>query len=767
MFTVDKAEGNVTIHPLFSKAQYNVDYKLTIGELTPMSGHPDTMDLQTYLKAVHEKIKEVYPRVDIEHRILGSFYVICKEPKVHTLELGVTGNMLSSIVLTLLKTSLMLESEIKQHKNNLKAAAKLSNTYAGADNLFVIEDKSYKLAVVNDVIHQMQTLAKDEADYILLCENNANLTLITRCYSNILYKPYDNKPTNKFLRWQYKSLAINQHIEDEVTLSDEYLLKANAYYNNRTYDYKTGCIKLFKTKADGTVKTKKAKFNLKLLYPTLRADIASLKPLVRDFKHRGIVFDWPYVDATWRRFNQIKADLMFLGYSEGAATKFINGAAFKNKPIVKCEITNQLMPELFAMPLKRLGSNTIITANAYFVMSHNNTQCRETGNYIVRYKPSDNGKHWYEVNTLTGYQKHQTSLCVHNKNALDLLTPMTTKGENVKPYSDDKGYRPTPYMGVELEVERKMTGDAPLRGGLMPIPAIVKVTECDKEINEKVLDLLGRDFVIIKHDGTLGGEYPFEIVTAPATLAVQKERWKPFMTNKETKEQLQSYASGRCGMHVHISRDSFTGLHLAKFMRLINCRENHGFITRLAQRPNNRYATYRTNASIMESANLILDTRGAGGHYQAVNTSNRTTVEVRIFRGNLAKSQFYKNLEFVHAVWSYTLTASMAQLDYKSFLFWLFDNNNNHHKQYANLEKWLVAADYGMPDSITPKLPVVHRDLSAEEKAAAVTLRKTLKAKYSDKQKVIDAAKKRIDRSFLKKKSKIPMETPEELMQSA
>lgn len=783
MFTVNEDAGMITIHPLFGgKSPYDLDYQIPIKQLTPDIRYSNAEGLQGYLKALHARVKEMFPMMDMEHRILSAFHAVCKEPKPHVMELGLTEDMLATMILGLLKTMQTLELELKQHKIRLVSFATTNDTYNGADSLFTVEDKNYKLASLKDVVFQLKALLSGEAEHVLLAENAGTVSMINRCYTNILYKPNEQKPTNKFLRWQYKSLAINQHIEDVVTLADTYKRKMDDCYGERQYNYKTGCLKIFKHKADGSIKKKKAAFNIKTLYPNLRADIRALKPVASDMmaRHTGPnYFDWPYVDAVWRRFNAVKVELMLLGYTEGAATKFINGVAFKNKAIVKCEITKQLMPEVFAMPLKPLGSNTIIKANAYFVLSHNNTNDRGTGDRLTRYKPSDNGKHWYEVSTLTGYQKHQTSLCVHNKNALDLLTPMTAKGENVKPYSDDKGYRPTPYMGVELEVERKGTGQQEpdyqvirdLEGNFrrIPIPGamVTAVKECDKEINEKVLDLLGRDFVIIKHDGTLGGEYPFEIVTAPATLAVQKERWKPFMTNKETKEQLQSYASGHCGMHVHISRDSFTGLHLAKFMRLINCRENATFITKIAQRANNRYATYRPNASIMESANLILDNRGGGGHYQAVNTSNLKTVEVRIFRGNLAKGQFYKNLEFVHAVWSYTLTASMTQLDYKSFLFWLFDTKNNHHKQYVNLEKWLVAAGFSMPDSAVPKLPVVHRDLPPEEKAKLILLRKTIKSKYRDKQKTIALAKKRIDRSFLKKKSKIPMETAQELMQSA
>jgi hypothetical protein len=198
---------------------------------------------------------------------------------------------------------------------------------------------------------------------------------------------------------------------------------------------------------------------------------------------------------------------------------------------------------------------------------------------------------------------------------------------------------------------------------------------------------------MFKRDGSLQGHLPFEIVSAPATLEYHQERWTAFLEDKKYKPMLQSYTSGRCGMHVHISRDSFNGLHLAKFMRFMNLKDNHSFVTKVAQRASNRYSLYAEKSlkSHLEEIHGIPHVGRDEARRVAVNCTNSNTVEVRIFRGNLSKVGFFKNLEFVHAVWEFTKDAPITELNYKNFIFWLFDSRNDT-KFYKHLKVWLVSA---------------------------------------------------------------------------
>ena len=58
-------------------------------------------------------------------------------------------------------------------------------------------------------------------------------------------------------------------------------------------------------------------------------------------------------------------------------------------------------------------------------------------------------------------------------------------------------------------------------------------------------------FALCKHDGSL--ENGFEIVTAPATLSVHKDRWAKFC-EKNYADSLSSWNTATCGMHVHVGQ---------------------------------------------------------------------------------------------------------------------------------------------------------------------------------------------------------------------
>ena len=75
-----------------------------------------------------------------------------------------------------------------------------------------------------------------------------------------------------------------------------------------------------------------------------------------------------------------------------------------------------------------------------------------------------------------------------------------------------------------------------------------------EEIGDQIKNYFG-EFVVFKHDGSILGrdrnfEQGWEIVTAPASLAVQRKRWEGFFSSFAGKCE----AHKSCGMHVHVSR---------------------------------------------------------------------------------------------------------------------------------------------------------------------------------------------------------------------
>lgn len=233
-----------------------------------------------------------------------------------------------------------------------------------------------------------------------------------------------------------------------------------------------------------------------------------------------------------------------------------------------------------------------------------------------------------------------------------------------------------PYIGVELECESKeKTRDTTLRSILT-------------DLNGDVTTNKARNFVICKTDGSLNGYRGIEIVTAPATLKFHKQRWKKFFEYKTGACNLvHSFdnTGGRCGMHVHISRDAFTPLSLGIFMKLINDKDNLGFITKVAGRSKSHYTKF-----IEKKITDGLTKANSGDKYEAVNLRHPKSLEVRIFKGNARKEGFFKNIEFVHAAWQFSGQTGASKYSYNDFLSWI----KGHLYEYPYLTAWLIMNSY-------------------------------------------------------------------------
>lgn len=267
------------------------------------------------------------------------------------------------------------------------------------------------------------------------------------------------------------------------------------------------------------------------------------------------------------------------------------------------------------------------------------------------------------------------------------------------------------WLGVELEVApRSNTKNACLR-------------MCDTALN-KVTGL--EPFALSKHDGSISGVNGFEIVTIPASLNYHRDAWARFFdgtapNDAEKRKQsasraLRSWDTGCCGMHVHIGIDTFTPLELGRFMLFYNQEINGAFISSVAGRVIDKYASYcptdlsirnvSYGANVMDCSNgkPRLDDSGKrrgwnrNSHYAAVGISSRNqgkTAEVRIFRGNVAKAGFFKNLEFVHASVLFVKQAGNKNLSPVDFLRWFDDPKIRGG--YTYLWKWLT--DQGWLDT--------------------------------------------------------------------
>lgn len=187
---------------------------------------------------------------------------------------------------------------------------------------------------------------------------------------------------------------------------------------------------------------------------------------------------------------------------------------------------------------------------------------------------------------------------------------------------------------------------------------------------------LGRPFYC-KSDGSISNG--FEMVSHPFTPD-WFEQFYPFDMLDELKElgasPKNSYGQDSAGIHVHISRDSFTTLHMYKFLhfhymiagdlcKLVAGRESHwarfdaevGVGSSLKRKPNGDYE--RSYAKSMRE--VASKKKKNSDRYVAVNMRNDATVELRYFRSTAKKERLKAYIQFVVAVWHYTKEAAMTR----------------------------------------------------------------------------------------------------------
>jgi hypothetical protein len=207
-----------------------------------------------------------------------------------------------------------------------------------------------------------------------------------------------------------------------------------------------------------------------------------------------------------------------------------------------------------------------------------------------------------------------------------------------------------------------------------------------------------------KSDGSLEeGEGGFEICTAPSTYKFLKDRFSQmFNSGYWTDENGSTYVKGwntSCaGLHIHINKKALRPLEVGKLLVFINEKKNKRFIEDIAGRNMNRWC--KSEIKNVKDGQYQNDDR-----YQAVNTSNSNTVELRIFRSNVSEYGFMRALEFTDALIHYLKQTSLREqsLQYKSFVS--FMRRPEVRCDYPNFWNWLITNGYvlGTPSRTVSK----------------------------------------------------------------
>lgn len=226
----------------------------------------------------------------------------------------------------------------------------------------------------------------------------------------------------------------------------------------------------------------------------------------------------------------------------------------------------------------------------------------------------------------------------------------------------DYGYKPTPEFKFR-------SSEARSRENVLTFGVELEV-DCGDDHEDLTRDLAALEQPIyMKHDGSLGGE-GVEIVTHPCSLAYHtyELRWAEISLTCRN-HGFKSYDTDTCGLHIHVGRQQFGDTpdqrrktagnlvllaHQMWTSLVIFSRREEGNLRRWAARPYLDVVpgTCYTDEDLTQ---IALSTEDSG-RYQAVNLTNRDTVEFRLFRGTLKRDTILASLQLVDTLTHFAMS---------------------------------------------------------------------------------------------------------------
>jgi len=213
----------------------------------------------------------------------------------------------------------------------------------------------------------------------------------------------------------------------------------------------------------------------------------------------------------------------------------------------------------------------------------------------------------------------------------------------------------------------------------------IEVTSKDSGGLDLMRSQLG-SFALFEHDGSVefqndeweehDGE-AFEIVTPPAAKSVISHFAKKM---GEVEEEYEHEDNTSCGIHVHVSRKSFSNqYHIAKFLTFFA--KYPKFTHIIGEREPNHYSRNEITGNVVGKAK-----NGGGEKYDAVNLRHKKSVEIRIFRSSLRYKAIMKNVEFIDALITYTRDLHVENITQEGFLTFVREEATgvNNLKEFIN-----------------------------------------------------------------------------------
>ncbi len=197
--------------------------------------------------------------------------------------------------------------------------------------------------------------------------------------------------------------------------------------------------------------------------------------------------------------------------------------------------------------------------------------------------------------------------------------------------------------------------------------------EREEESADRALSELGT-LGYLKEDGSIDG---FELVTHPMSYEYAMSNF-PWHLLSEL-DDLGGYTRNGYGLHVHVSRDGFSNpMHLYRWMKFFY--RNSRSVELIARRRSNEWTNFSPNDR-RNIKSLAKGMKSDNGRYQAINTQNDATLEIRVFRSSLDKTEVKAALALADASIEYTRNLTTQDIlqkkgwSWPTFIDWAKDQN--------------------------------------------------------------------------------------------
>lgn len=179
-----------------------------------------------------------------------------------------------------------------------------------------------------------------------------------------------------------------------------------------------------------------------------------------------------------------------------------------------------------------------------------------------------------------------------------------------------------------------------------------------------------------------------EIVSEPATYNWIVEHRKDFwgkMLKELRSNGVISYKTESCGIHIHMCKDVFTTAHLYRFIKFIY--GNPKFVKKISQRGKMGYNWCRfDDEGDDDTIKHKAEDKISSNKYTALNLVHTNTLEIRIFRGTLCESSFYKNIQFLQSLFEYTKNEHTSECTLDRYLRYVSLNK----KRFSDLREFIT-----------------------------------------------------------------------------